>query len=263
MLQVKSRGFVSNIYVYTSIVVSASMALFASSFLFFFSFDMLLSTLVFLFVFLFMFFGQAMWAPFSCKRFCVSAEGIKCGKLLIKYSDVEKISIAPGHIKERFGFRFVENMFGINQHSPVYVEDIICINCDFVDFKKPMKECIYIPKNALTHRLLMRYCEKYASLNVDEQSYDLNYKDMEDYFTRGKIIRKFVRVFVCLLILTIPLFYIINESEGVYKVLAPLCVLLSGLFWLLLGAFKGYVTMYFRRRNIFKIKQIQRNYIDN
>ena len=228
------KCFVSNELVLYNTLISASLA---ALFAFLFVFDensLLLGVGVFLFFFIFVFWAERNGAPFAYKRVRIDPCGIRCGKTYLAYSDIEKISVAHGRVKEWWGYRFTEEHYfrpfeALQLPLDLYVEDMLCFNCNFVGFKKKKatRGCIYVPRNEKTDAILRKYCDKYAGALESEENKPL---DMHTTKKR-KIVLDFIQFlsFFCLLpsvILTVILFA--NDSFNLGNIIRISCVFFFG-----------------------------------
>ncbi len=239
------KGFVSNKLVLYNTLIAASFVATFTSLIVFDQNSVSLGIGVFLFFFTFAFFAARSIAPFAYKRVRIDSCGIRCGKNYLPYSDIEKISVVHGRVKEWWGYRFVkEHHFrafeALRLPLDVYVEDMICFNCNFVGFKKKAtRGCIYIPKNKKTDAILRKYCDKYAgALELEEN------KPLDMHTTKKrKIVLDFIQCFsfFCLLPSGILLFRVLaKESFDLNNIIAILCVVLFGSACAVLNIFKYY-----------------------
>lgn len=167
MVQVKHKGFISNIYVFYNLITAVFFtSLFA---VLIWSNREGFPYLLFLCMLPFIFFAvQVIYyirAPIAYGKYEINAEGVRCREKFIKYEEISRITICESYVAEWFGFRFVETFLGVSQHEKVSIEDMICLNCEFMGYKsKKAKSCIYIPKNKKTDALLKKYCIVYTDL---------------------------------------------------------------------------------------------------
>lgn len=240
------KCFVSNELVLYNTLISASLA---ALFAFVFVFDensLLLGVGVFLFFFTFVFCAERNSAPFAYKRIRIDSCGVRCGKAYVAYSDIEKISVARGRVKEWWGYRFTEEHYfrpfeALQLPLDVYVEDMLCFNCNFVGFKKEKatRGRVYVPQNKKTDAILRKYCDKYAgALELEEN------KLLDVHTTKKrKIVLDFIQCFsfFCLLpsvILTVIL--LANDSFNLSNTIRLLCVFLLGSLCSVLNIMKYY-----------------------
>ena len=239
MDKVKNKGFVSNVYVVVNTIITISFLLF---FLILFWFDknkisfpvymallLALGTVINFLLYL--------NAASAYRTYEINNLGIRCGKIRIKFENIEKVSICRGYVEEYFGFSFFERLTGVSQHNEIYVEEMICINCDFEPLNsKKSKKCVYIPKNKKTDALMRKYCKKYEQVKKES---DKREKAQTNREIKSRII---MLAFVTLFFVFIITLLAMNGFLNVYK-----AILLSvvGLLLLFLLSFKPFVTCFF------------------
>lgn len=170
---VQVKGFGSNIYVYVNLFF-ALVGILCSSVLFVISgwnFNIVLPLLMISFLIAANFISTYIFAPLAYKRFMIDSQGIYFGKTFIEYGNISSVKLARGYIDERFNFKFVEDFLSIKQHRTIYVEDVICINCEFAGFETK-KPCVYIPKTKNTDALLRQYCNQYVALFEENKNFE-------------------------------------------------------------------------------------------
>jgi len=241
----KAQGFVSNIYVFVNFITAVIGGIFFILLIFLGdnNFYYIPATLFLVYHAMFSFLTDYRHAPVAYRRFTVNSEGVRCGKLFVKFENIERIVFRRGYIEEYYGFKFWEDFSGMEQHIEIYVEDMICINCDFEGFKtKKSEECIYVPRNKKTDMLMRKYCDKYATLvNSLADKYENTTQKC-----KGKISSRVFGVIVLFFMISlITVMLVANDMMSIYKVvfLIPM-----GLLWILLLVFKDRVTMFVSSR---------------
>lgn len=151
----KYSGFVSNEYVIVSIAraVVVSVTLWVALLLI----NTPLPTVALLQVLpILMLVSDYFLAPMAFKRVVIDENGIRLGKETISYSQIKSLSIDIAYIRRYWGFKFIENVTGTEQHIDIYCEEMICINCSFMGLDSSNSK-IYIPKNKKTVELMRLY----------------------------------------------------------------------------------------------------------
>lgn len=164
MVRLKYKGFVSNIYVWFKTVQFLLFVAFFSGLIWMVD-PFQIALLAFPILCVVFMLIHYMRTPIPYKIVSLDADGVKCGKEKIRYEDITQIHISDAYISERFGSVLLENALGISQHIEMYVENMICINCEFQGLKgKRANQCIYIPKNAKTDSILRRFSSTYTAI---------------------------------------------------------------------------------------------------
>lgn len=159
----KYSGFVSNVYVLINTVASLLWALFLSVMvmaihswrmaLVFFPIACVLYILAHYFP-----------APIPYKAVDLTDTGIRCGKRFVKYSEITTVNIVNGNLSERYGFPFIENSLGVNQHNEICLEDMICINGEPKGLNgRAAKNSVYVPLNRKTDAILREESRVYRT----------------------------------------------------------------------------------------------------
>ena len=247
MVQMKVRGFVSNVYFYVNLLLSAFLALLFAMLLVIEGRSFSLPNILFpCIVFCFVMLGEFLHAPKAYKRFSITSSGVRCGKEFIRFEEIEKIAICKGCVHEWFGFRFIENVFGILQHTEIYVEDMICINCDYRGFNA--KNLIYIPRNSQTDQIMRTYCKNYNEIS------DIRNKEtFGGCFSYGeRFLGRIIAVCIlCLLAVVAMVFAMIYGNVSVYKAI----ILASfGIAWMIMAVFKREIAALISKRISRKIQ---------
>ena len=252
MVQIKYNGFVSNIYFCVNLLLAIVFGLFFTSLIWLFDNAQVHAVhylILFCFAVILVIFVEYFRSPAIFKRVVINSEGIRCGKLFVKYENIEKITVTRGCVYEWFGLSWFQDMTGIPQHAEVTVEDIICINCDFQGFKsKKAKGCIYIPRNQQTDEILRRYSEDYADLSDALLSEgESNFKIRDKYET--------IRVIgISLLLLFVSVLLIFSAILGYTSAYKIAIVLPLGIILILLSGFKNHATSFLKKRINEKLK---------
>lgn len=164
MVSLKYNSFANNLYVNLSLVISVTEAILLFVIMIFMTdfqdlaIKIFFSCVVGIMIFLSFYIN----APMAFFRIQLTDTGIGFGKQNIAYKDIQTISIAKARVSTWFGFRFLEDCLGVPQHFDSYYGEVICVNCNFSDFKaKKGQSKIYLPKNKRTVALMKQYCTKF------------------------------------------------------------------------------------------------------
>ncbi len=166
------EGFVSNEYALVSIfrtlivvVVCLVSLLFINASVALIVFFLLFNLLIFV--------DNYFLAPMAFKRVRIDQTGICIGRRTIGYSQIKTVSIDIAYIRRYWGFSFIEEHTGIEQHTDIYCEEMICINGNFLGFASS-NCCFYIPKNKRTVELMLRYCPLFEQCFAKYTPYSFN-----------------------------------------------------------------------------------------
>lgn len=236
MVQVK--GFVSNIYFYICLAQALLSAGFVISVLpiphdpksFLGSLVILCAAVVFLSI------PGYVIAPLAYKRFTVSERGIKLGKRFIGYEDIKSITVERmAYFDMCWGFNFIEHYSGMSQHDEIYLEDMICINCDFGGFQNTAS--VYLPRNRKTDAALRKFCRAYEEIREKK---NIPYPEIKTVPTR-----RIVRAIIFALSVGIIGTLIIGATESGYWRLAFLLPFFG--LWVFTQAMKPALARFFRK----------------
>ena len=232
----KAKGFVSCVYVFYNLVTAVVFGAFIFACLF--SKETCVPAILFALVgFAFYFIGNCLRAPIACKRFFINSEGIGYGKAFIKHEDIERVVICRGYVEKWFGFRFVENLSGIEQHDEIYAGDMICINCDFRGFRgKKNKNAVYIPRNKNTDSIMRKYCTAYASQFPEIKDETQEKIEKNSRKTLWRIVR------VSLIYLVLSIIIILLAGNGVIGICKAAFITLFLFLWGFLAAFEEQIS---------------------
>ena len=100
--------------------------------------------------------------PVVYQRVVINAEGIKCGKNHVKFSDVKDVKIVKGYIQ--CGNTLIADILPFKQSFDVYVGEIICFNCICDASVYLKKGDVYVYRCKGSEKALMAYCDKYKQV---------------------------------------------------------------------------------------------------
>ncbi len=247
VVQLKVKGFVSNIYVYLNMFLSAFGAFLFATLAYFIEHQIILSIVLFSVFFIFDFFSPCLYAKYAYVRFCIDEKGIKCGKKYITYDSIKDVNLVEGSIEEKIGPFKVDNYTGRIRGIEIFLEDMICINCDFSGFKGANQgEKFYIPRNKKTDMILKKYCKRYANY-ISENSRDNTNANFDPF--RPKIKHNLI-LSISLIMLALIVFAIVVGGMGKGVLFAAIIVAFFDLS-ILLKVLRGHIS-YFLRNSIAK-----------
>ncbi len=239
MVRMKSKGCVSNIYVCINIICGVAFAALFSFLSCFDGHDFLAIPFVLIFCVCFMlFYGvNSFKAPFAFKKYQINSNGIYCANSFIPFEDIKSICVERGYVQERFGFRFLEELTGIPQHTDIYLEMLICVNCNFVGYSRKPHGRIYIPLNEKSHKLMLQNCRLYVEV-LDDVKATLN--NREKKLKKSKLYFLAVLLVIAFLCFSCVLF-VANNLINIYK---GIIVLTLGVLLIVLLAFKRTIVCF-------------------
>lgn len=239
MVQIKVKGFVSNIYAFLNLFTTGVWGIFVIFITLPTNEDVSCVPMIFVLCvgITVYFFSNYLCAPIAYARFFMNSSGIGCGKEFVRYENIERIVICRGYVEKGFGFRFLENVLGIQQHTEIYVEDMICINCDSVNFRMRLaKGRMYIPINKKTDSIMRMYCKDYTSI-IDAKNRDCSYA----FEWRRRNIGFYIitTALLFLVLLGIALIAIVNGAISIYRGVA---IVMTGFAWIVLASFENEIA---------------------
>lgn len=172
MVQLIFKSFMNKLYAAFSIVISISEAILLFIIMTFMTdfqdlavkifFSCVCGTIVFLPFYI--------SAPLAFRRIQFTNMGIVFGKQCVKYEDIERISITRARVSHWFGYAFIEDLLGLPQHFDAYYGEVICINCEFSNYKFSKSQSkLYLPRNEKVEAIFQEYCPKY---NIALETYN-------------------------------------------------------------------------------------------
>lgn len=242
--QLINRGIVSRVLVFTNLIHGFVFSLCFSCLIWIFDNGIHVMLVGFVFSNIFFHIFNYLIAPVAYKKYEISSQGIKFGKIFVDYSRIQSISINKGYVEEWYGFRFIENVFEIPQHNTYFVEDMICINGEFTNFRKA--DCVYIPLNEKNDNLLKMYSQKYVDILNTQPKNELGLaiydkKQIKTFFATA--------VPFCLFMCAVLVIFVYNGFIKTYKALIFLPLVFAAVFFPFL---KGHFTQHLRKIRFFR-----------
>ena len=239
-----AKGFIGSIFVYLNLISGILFVLFViSNFLLFGEFHPLLP--VFLLACLAVkFIVDYTISPLAYTRYKIDGYGIKCGKVLIKYDEIESVSLHHGVIYSWYGFRLLEEYTGFKQHFNIHVGTILSINGSFTSFDaENAKQSLCIPLTKKVCELLKIHCPKHLkSFNDAAISDDICYQHEQMFI--GRI------VFSALILLLYSAGLIAAISFLSVPIIGVIICLIEAPLLLSLGLFKGEISLWTQKRKL-------------
>ena len=235
-----AKGFIGSIFVYLNLISGMLFVLFViSNFLLFGEFHPLLP-----FFLLACFIVDYTISPLAYTRYKVDGDGIKCGKVLIKYDEIENVSLHHGVIYSWYGFRLLEEYTGFKQHFNIHVGTILSINGSFSSFdSENAKQSLCIPLTKKVHELLKIHCPKHLK-SFNEAAISDGICDQHEQMFIGRI------VFSALILLLYSSGLIAAISFLSVPIIGAMICLIEAPPFLSLALFKGEISLWVQKRKL-------------